>query len=403
MRIKTALVCSVLLFVLQPAMAENPRYDEPGPYGTAYRVEDIAGLYETMTSSRIYYPSVEGVIPPEAVPCPIVVLGHGFMMGINRYYSYAEHLASWGYVVVLPTFSNPLFTPEHYTRAWCMVDAALFAGELWETPGDPFFGKIDTGNWGFCGHSMGGGCAFLAADTFDLENSLKVVVSFASPQTTPPVNSANLELPKLVLAGSVDQIAPWADVRDAMWADAPAPGAFPVITGANHGYYMDFSYWYENGGTATITRAEQQRIVRLYMTAYMERYLHGDDSQWNYDFCYGDSIQQTPVMELVEVRLPVSVFPESFSPEPGPLALQTGPNPFQGYLQLSLTVPAVSSVEASVYDPAGRMVAEITNATLEPGVHELYWNPGGLSAGVYIIQVAADGLPPEAVRVVYLR
>ncbi|MBD3369083.1 hypothetical protein GF402_01815 [Candidatus Fermentibacteria bacterium] len=60
-----------------------------------------------MTDSRIYYPDSSGSIPPSAAPCPIIVLGHGFMMGIDRYYSYAKHLASWGHVVVLPPFPIP--------------------------------------------------------------------------------------------------------------------------------------------------------------------------------------------------------------------------------------------------------------------------------------------------------
>lgn len=55
-------------------------YNEPGEYGFAYRVEDIPDICGTMESSRIYYPDSAGSIPGSAVPCPIAVLGHGFMM-----------------------------------------------------------------------------------------------------------------------------------------------------------------------------------------------------------------------------------------------------------------------------------------------------------------------------------
>ena len=57
------------------------------------------------------------------MPAPIVVFAHGWEMGIGRYYSYAEHLASWGYVVVMPTYSNPTLSPQHDRRARLVVVA----------------------------------------------------------------------------------------------------------------------------------------------------------------------------------------------------------------------------------------------------------------------------------------
>ncbi len=40
------------------------------------------------------------------------------------------------------------------------------------------------------------------------------------------------------------------------------------------------------------------------MTAYFERYLHGDSSDWNFSYCFGDSLRGHPTMDSVEVRLP---------------------------------------------------------------------------------------------------
>lgn len=280
-------------------------YSARGPYADTFRVMDIPGTTEVMRNSRVYYPDSAGRIPGSAVPAPITVFGHGWQMGIDRYYSYARHLASWGYVCVLPTISNPLIDPEHDKRARLMADAARYVGALDTVPGDPFYRSLDRANWGFTGHSMGGGLSMLAADTLRLGDTLRCVVGIACPQTTPPTRSANIRVPKLLLPGGVDNIAPWRDVRAAYWTDAPPPGTFAVIRGANHGYVMDYSYFWENGGTATITRAEQQRITRRHLTAFFERYLHGDSSDWNFAYCYGDSIRRHPTMDSVEVRLPV--------------------------------------------------------------------------------------------------
>lgn len=370
--------------------AQSPDYSEPGDYGWSYREEDIPGVYETMESSRIYYPETGGGIPPSAIPCPIVVLGHGFNMGIDRYYSYAEHLASWGYLVVLPTFSNPFPSPEHYTRARCMVDAALFTAGLNTVPGDPFEGAVNETAWGFTGHSMGGGCAFLAADTFDLADTLRVAVSFHSPQTTPEVEAQNLDLPKLVLSGSVDTIAPWDEVRQAMWADAPAPGAFAVTLGANHGYCMDYSYFWENGGTATISREQQQSIIRLYLTAYMERYLHDDTSSWNFLYCYGDSILQNTDLDSVEVRLPTALDPSAASDliHSGTL-LSVNPNPSSGLSTIALNLEPEKPVSLIVFDLSGRPVRTLLDDQLPPQSMNVNWdgcNDSGnrLPEGVYV-------------------
>ena len=292
---------SIILLVVSVS-AQTSDFSAAGPSDWDFRIEDIQGTTELMMGSRIYFPDSAGTFPPAAVPAPIVVFGHGWQMGIDRYYSYAQHLASWGYVTVLPTYSNPLINPEHAKRAQLMVDAARFVSALDTVSGDRFHGALDRWNWGFAGHSLGGSISLLAADTFALYETLRAVVALASPQTTPPTHSQHLLLPKLLLPGSVDNIASWQDVRSAFWADAPPPGTFAVISGANHGYYMDYSRFWENGGNATITRETQQMIARRHLTACFERYLHGDSSAWNFAYTFGDSILHHPTMETAASR-----------------------------------------------------------------------------------------------------
>ena len=295
-------------------------------------------------------------------------------MGIDRYYSYAQHLASWGYIVVLPAISNPFPSPEHYTRAHSMVDAARWVASRDTISADIFYQKLDPYNWGFTGHSMGGGLAQLAADTFVLTDTLKATVSLASPQTTPATHSQHLICPKLIIAGSVDNIAPWNDVRAAYWDSAPAPGTFAVIHGANHGYFMDNSYSWENGGTATISRAEQLRISRRHMTAFFQRYMKNDTTEWNYHFCFGDSIYHHPTMDTVEVRYGIVKQEYQTGQTPGIGRLIASPNPFGRACHVS--------------GPAGR--AHIFNA-LGQKIHEMeipgIWLPGkDVRPGVYFIR-----------------
>ncbi len=386
---KVLLALAIFSMTIQTFVyAQYPDYDTVGPFPTvSYRTENIPGYYETMNNSRIYYPSSGNQVNPAAAPCPIIIFGHGFQMGIDRYYSYAQHLASWGYIVVLPTISNPFPTPEHYTRAHSLVDAARWTASRDTVSTDIFYNKLARFKWGFTGHSMGGGLALLAADTFRLSDTLKAVVSMASPQTTPATHSQHIITPKLIITGSVDNIAPWNDVRTAYWAEAPAPGTFAVVHGANHGYFMDYSYSWENGGTATITRAEQLRIARRHMTAYFERYLHNDTTAWNYHYCYGDSIYHHPTMDSVEVRyggVPVYEVMRFISTCP---EIKVSPNPFSSFCRIT-----GEKCKVQVFKVTGEKIAEIN----VPGA----WYPAkNISSGVYYLKTTNN----NCYRVVYLK
>ncbi|MCX7785922.1 MAG: T9SS type A sorting domain-containing protein [candidate division WOR-3 bacterium] len=354
--------------------AQSPIFDSLGRYSVSFRVEHIPGQYEIMSNSRIYYPDSNNQIPQSAVPCPIVIFGHGYQMGIDRYYSYAQHLASWGYIVVLPTISNPFPTPEHYTRAHSMVDAARWTANRNFVIGDIFYNKLDPFNWGFVGHSMGGGIALLAADTFKLVDTLRAVVSFASPQTTPSTHSEHLLIPKMILAGSVDNIAPWQQVRQAYWQNAPAPGVFAVIYGANHGYFMDYSYFWENGGTALISRALQQKVSRRYMTAYFERYLHNDLSNWNYLFCYGDSLVNTSIFDTVEIRYSQADIGENnlnFRPD---YKCYIFPNPVREYCYINC-----GNTQVKIFNAFGQLIKEKKSPFI-------WYTEKNLKNGVYFLQ-----------------
>jgi hypothetical protein len=241
---------------------------------------------------------------------------------------------------------------------------------------------------------MGGSISLLAADTLGLYDTLRAVVALASPQTTPPTHSEHLLVPKLLLPGSVDNIASWQDVRSAFWADAPPPGTFAVIRGANHGYYMDYSNFWENGGTATITRDTQQMIARRHMTAYFERYLHGDSSAWNFAYTYGDSIQHHPTMETVEVRLLPGLSEGSLlSLVPG---FSTGANPARGRVLIRYGLRESGAFSLSVYDARGLRVRSLADRREPAGVRVLAWdgrhdNGSRLPAGTYFIRFASPG------------
>jgi len=62
------------------------------------------------------------------------------------------------------------------------------------------------------------------------------------------------------------------------------------------------------------------------------------------------------------------------------------PNPFNPGTKLSFDLPADGHVHIVIFDLKGRRVAELVNEFLPAGRHFRYWNAGGCSAGVYLMQ-----------------
>ncbi|MBN2543423.1 hypothetical protein JXI42_11215 [bacterium] len=358
----------LLLVSFRICAAQCPDYSEPGPYAHAYRTVSIPGEGETMNNSRIYYPSSGGAIPSAATPCPLVIFAHGWQLGIDRYYSYAERLASRGYIVTLPAFSSPLIIPDHDRRARLLIYALHFVNALNYSSGDIFEGNLDVDNWSMVGHSMGGSLSMLVGDrytnfpdsVFHIGDTLRAIVVLASPQSDPVANDANVTTPKMILAGTEDGIAPWEDVRAAFWADAPPPGVFAVIDGANHCQFNDYyGGCDEFDGSPDITRDEQQQIARRHITAFLNRYQMGDTTNCNFLYTYGDSLTEAAYFDSVEVRyVPVSV-EEHRQLIPSAFSLKAYPNPFNSSVNIVI-VGAINltPLQMEIFDINGRKVYE---------------------------------------------
>lgn len=205
-------VLLVLMLIGNTALhAQCPDFSTAGPYTYIYRtVTIIPDSGSNISGTEIYYAVINDTIPSAARPCPIVVFGHGFQLGINMYRSYMQHLASWGYVAVLPPFPNPTnpSNPQHNLFCHYLIASARWTSALDTIPGDIFQGKLDQWNWAFAGHSLGGTLSLLTADIGGLADTLRVVVSFASPASNPATNPTDLTLPKLILTGSPVKSSP---------------------------------------------------------------------------------------------------------------------------------------------------------------------------------------------------
>jgi len=76
------------------------------------------------------------------------------------------------------------------------------------------------------------------------------------------------------------------------------------------------------------------------------------------------------------------------------------PNPFNAKTTVHFVLPQTENVELVIYDILGRKVKELTSGKIVSGKHEVIWDAGNLSSGVYFLRMTAGNF--ESVKKVML-
>jgi hypothetical protein len=79
---------------------------------------------------------------------------------------------------------------------------------------------------------------------------------------------------------------------------------------------------------------------------------------------------------------------ENINIVPDDIALHNAyPNPFNPSTTIQFDVKEMNHIKLNIYDISGRQVANLISKTMAPGNHQISWNPGTLSSGVYLIEL----------------
>jgi pimeloyl-ACP methyl ester carboxylesterase len=134
-----------LAFVCSASRAEAADYGAKGTEATTTTA--LAAGTGGATGGKL-------VVPNGAGPYPLIVASHGFSATSDNQVGWAEHFASYGFVVVAPDFPNT-FSPNHATNG--TIVEALVGAVATAVP------KADKTRVGLEGHSAGGLATTLAA------------------------------------------------------------------------------------------------------------------------------------------------------------------------------------------------------------------------------------------------
>lgn len=205
-------------------------------------------------STDIYYPaSAVGDNKPIASgdeKFPVVVFGHGFLIGTGSYKWLADSLARNGYIAAFPNTEGSI-TPDHLAFG---KDLSIVCSQIIQFNNDAssiFFGRVlDKGAIG--GHSMGGGASFIAASLGN--NDIKTLFNFAAAETNPSAitAAASVNVPSLIFSGNRDCIVPAATQQE-MFDNIPSANckAYFNITDALHCQFADNNFTCATGQALT--------------------------------------------------------------------------------------------------------------------------------------------------------
>ncbi len=176
---------------------------------------------------------------------PIIVWGNGLHSGNETYSALLYHLASWGFVVMVPDSTLSGSGRE-------ILEGLAYLKDQNSDPDSPFFKKLNLNKIGLSGHGLGGSSAINAAT--DAQITCLAVIAPA------PGKAAGVKDPMFLIAGAKDTTFSPELIRLTAYSPSKVATIFGTISDTTHADFIP------NGGKA-----------RGYLTAWFMAILQNDD------------------------------------------------------------------------------------------------------------------------------
>ena len=346
-------------------------------------------------ATEIYYPatSAGNNTPIAAGVFPLITFGHGFVMVWSAYQNFWDLLVPEGYILAFPTTEGG-FSPSHADFG---KDLKFLIAKIQSSGVGAVIPSASVGTTSaIMGHSMGGGCSFLAA-----ENNLMIttMVSFASANTNPSSITASQQVfvPTLLFSGTNDCVTPPSQHQNIMYDSTAAAFKTQVnITGGGHCFFANSNFnctFGENtcSPSPTITRAEQQSVTNNFLKLWLAYFLKNDcqkaqDFQDSLSMSSKISYRQSQAIGCFTGITNSNFYPNSFKVFPNPFSTQTT-------LQTDILL---HNATFTVYNCFGQTVREITNIS---GNTATFFRDN-LPSGLYFIRLTQDNKQIETKKLI---
>ncbi len=282
MRTKLLLLHSLILSFTHSLIAQTY------PIGQITTTLTDASRSNRQIAVEIFYPAATAGnnTPAASGQFPVIAYGHGFSMTFDAYSNFWNEFVPQGYILIFPkTETGPIPFPSHGEFAIDLSFALSYLQLQNANAASPFFGKISSKS-AMMGHSMGGGCTFLAGGS---NPNVTTVVGFAPAETNPSAVAAapGITVPALVFVGSQDNVAPAATHSTLMYnAAGSSCKAYVTITDGAHCRFAESNFLCEFGessvciGCSFIDRVTHHAITFQLLNPWLRFYLKGECAQW---------------------------------------------------------------------------------------------------------------------------
>lgn len=264
-----------------PLLGSDPdRGGAPGEIG-AFGVSRWETAVRARATTRVdlifLLPTVDG--EPPATPSPVVIFNPGGFVTPERYVWQGEHLASRGYITVIPTYPGGLaiLNPGN---------SQVALETLYEQSNDsesPLFGWTDpSAPVAVAGHSLGG---VIAAMHFNKDPDIDALILEASfPANSTKVEDSQAGRSVLGITGTTDGVSPGEFEEE--WSRFSEPFVTAVVEGMNHYAWTDQVKESDQVGDKDGPLLRPVNAVRndawLAMDAFLDASLLGDEEAWTY-------------------------------------------------------------------------------------------------------------------------
>lgn len=346
-------------------------------------------------ATEIYYPatSAGNNTPIAAGVFPLITFGHGFVMVWSAYQNFWDSLVPEGYILAFPTTEGS-FSPSHADFG---KDLKFLIAKIQSSGVGAVIPSASVGTTSaIMGHSMGGGCSFLAA-----ENNLMIttMVSFASANTSPSSINASqqVSVPTLLFSGTNDCVTPPSQHQNIMYDSTAAAFKTQVnITGGGHCFFANSNFnctFGENtcSPSPTITRAEQQSVTNNFLKLWLAYFLK-NDCQKAQDF--QDSLSMSSKISYRQSQA-IGCFTGITNSNFYPYPFKVFPNPFSTQTTIQTDI-LLHNATLTVYNCFGQTVREITN--ISGNTATLYRD--NLPNGLYFIRLTQDNKQFETKKLI---
>jgi subtilisin family serine protease len=97
--------------------------------------------------------------------------------------------------------------------------------------------------------------------------------------------------------------------------------------------------------------------------------------------------------DTAEVRISTVLSVEDQALIPAAFSVaQNYPNPFNPSTVIKYGLPVLSNVKVTVFNTLGEVITQLVNSQQAAGLHELKWDAGNLSSGIYFYSIEASGI-----------